>query len=156
MNTFDKYDDVIDSRDIIARIEELTDERDTLQSVINEMIESPPMNDADEGEFEDYALELSDAKYALEDWSGADELAALESLQREAEGYCDDWHYGAPLIRYSYFKDYAMKLADDLGCMDSTQASSWPFTCIDWDQAAEELKQDYTSVDFDGVEYFIR
>ena len=29
-------------------------------------------------------------------------------------------------------------------------------TCIDWAQAARELRMDYTSVDFDGVTYWIR
>ena len=32
----------------------------------------------------------------------------------------------------------------------------WPNTCIDWDQAAGELKMDYSAVDFDGVTYWIR
>jgi hypothetical protein len=32
----------------------------------------------------------------------------------------------------------------------------WPFTCIDWEQAASELQMDYSAVDFDGVIYWIR
>lgn len=35
-------------------------------------------------------------------------------------------------------------------------ATEWPLRHIDWDAAAEELKQDYTSVEFDGVTYWIR
>lgn len=31
------------------------------------------------------------------------ELTALEALAADAEGYCDDWKYGASLIRDSYF-----------------------------------------------------
>ena len=33
---------------------------------------------------------------------------------------------------------------------------AWPYTCIDWEQAARELRYDYTSVDFDDVTYWIR
>ena len=34
--------------------------------------------------------------------------------------------------------------------------SLWPYSCIDWEQAAEELQQDYMSVEFDGVTYWMR
>lgn len=35
-------------------------------------------------------------------------------------------------------------------------ANRWPFTCIDWDKAAQELQMDYTSVEFDGITYWVR
>lgn len=107
--------DVIDSRDVIARIKELEG-----------------TEDADE----------------------QTELKALLALQEEAEGYSPDWKYGATLIRDSYFEDYARELADDIGAIKSD--AQWPATCIDWKQAADELKQDYTSVEFDGVTYWVR
>lgn len=119
-------EDVIDSRDVLARIEEL---RDLLAGPDDETI------DATEGE------EL-------------DELRALEALAEEAEPYSDDWAYGAPLIRDSYFEEYAEELARDCGMVP--QDLAWPCTCIDWEEAANQLKQDYTSVSFDGVEYWVR
>lgn len=82
------------------------------------------------------------------------ELTALEALAADAEGYCDDWKYGASLIRDSYFCEYAQELADEMGALKG--ATEWPLLHIDWDAAAEELKQDYTSVEFDGVTYWIR
>jgi hypothetical protein len=82
------------------------------------------------------------------------ELAALLNLEEQAADYADDWQYGETLIRDSYFREYAMELADDLGAIPSDL--SWPCTCIDWDQAARELQMDYTAVDFDGVTYWIR
>lgn len=120
------HDDVIDSREIIERIEEL-----------EAMLPDP---DDDEAEPMDEA--------------DADELKALKALQDEAEGYSPDWKYGATLIRDSYFKEYAEELADDIGAIDRN--ASWPVCCIDWDEAADMLKQDYTAVDFDGVTYWVR
>jgi hypothetical protein len=111
-------EDVIDSRDVIERIDYLETDEEAL--------------DEDE----------------------RDELTALRALAAEAEGYAADWQYGETLIRDTYFKDYAMELAEDIGAIDSN--ASWPNTCIDWDQAARELQYDYTSVDFDGVTYWIR
>jgi hypothetical protein len=117
-------DDMIDSRDVIARIAEL----ETLEGI------EDPVNDDLEEE--------------------RDELKALRDLAEQASGYAADWQYGETLIRDSYFKDYAMELADDIGAINAD--AGWPANCIDWDQAARELRMDYTSVDFDGVRYWIR
>lgn len=87
----------------------------------------------------------------------ADEESELESLLKlsgEAEDYAPDWQYGEVMVRDSYFQTYAQELADDIGAIPSDAA--WPLTCIDWERAARELRQDYTSVDFDGVTYWVR
>ena|SRR5688572_20432045 len=128
-------DDVIDSRDVIARIEELEGERDSWEP------------DAEIAHVEGVTWEDANPDDAAE-------LKALEALAEEADGYASDWKYGATLIRDSYFEDYARELASDLGMMKDDL--SWPHNCIDWERAAEELKQDYTSVEFDGVTYWVR
>jgi hypothetical protein len=122
----DNTEDVIDSRDVISRIEELQGEREAIT------------DQAD-----------------LDDWDGdnGDELDALKALAEEASG-SPDWNHGETLIRDSYFKTYAQELAED--CCEVPKDLAWPYTCIDWDQACRELQMDYTSVDFDGVDYWIR
>lgn len=82
------------------------------------------------------------------------ELEVLEALEGEASGYAADWRYGETLIADSYFEDYARELAEDIGAIN--RDASWPNNHIDWPAAAAELKQDYTSVEFDGVTYWIR
>lgn len=79
--------DVIDSRDVIARIEEL------------EKKEYP----ADEPTI-----------YREEDQN---ELAILKELAKQGEDYAEDWEFGAQLIRESYFEDYARELAEDIGAI---------------------------------------
>ena len=113
-------EDYIDSRDILARIVDLTE----------------GMEDGDTLDPEEQA-----------------ELAALQEVVTEAEGYASGWDDGATLIRDSAFVEYAQELAEDIGAIPS--GGAWPHTCIAWDQAAEELQQDYTSVDFDGVTYWV-
>jgi antirestriction protein len=110
-------EDIIDSRDVIERIAELTE---------------------DEDRTEDETAELE----------------ALSALADNAEDYAPDWSYGEALIRDSYFVTYAQELADDIGAIDSK--ASWPLTCIDWEQAARDLRMDYTAVDFGGVTYWVR
>jgi hypothetical protein len=126
--TVDNYQDVLDSRDIEERISTLEELRDAAAE--------GSMDPMEENESE--------------------ELAALIELRDEAQGYSEDWKYGSTLIRDSYFQTYAQELADDIGATNSEAAQSWPLTCIDWEQAARELQQDYTSVEFDGVTYWVR
>ena len=134
-------DDVIDSREIIERIAELQ-----------------AMNG------DDYGPEgLEDTETVLEssllDDDERDELSALEALASCASEYVEDWEDGATLIRDSYFEDYAREYAEECGYMETARGQrgiSWPFTCIDWEQAARELQSDYTSLEFAGVTYWAR
>lgn len=144
----DNSDDLIDSRDVIARIAELRDERDSLQ----EDLESVMEDSVHEDPFNDPAVQR--AREARDEWAGyhEDELASLEKLQEEAEGY-SYWLHGAQLIRDSYFETYARQTAEDIGGIDLDQ---WPATCIDWERAGRELQMDYTAVEFDGVTYWVQ
>ena len=153
--TIDKYNDTIDSRDVIARIEELTAERDAMQETIREALAdlSDLHGDLTTDTRAECEAQLAQYRRELIEWDSTDELAALEALAKEAEGYANDWQDGVALIRYSYFKNYAMELAEDTGALKS--CAEWPHTCIDWDQAARELQMDYTSVDFDDVTYWV-
>lgn len=151
-STISNTDDLIDSRDVIARIAEL------------ESIMPDPETKArvEELEAKDELTAEEDDELAglLTDLGGSadeDELAelkALQDLQEEAEGYAPDWKFGATLIHESHFENYARDLAEDLGYI--SRDDHWPHTCIDWEQAARELQQDYTSVDFDGETYWVR
>lgn len=151
-NTPTNMDDLIDSRDVIARIEELQDERAALVEARDDADKARNADGPDLDLFDVYIA----AREAVVEWDqeNDDELNALKALAEEAEGYAPDWHYGETLIRDSHFRDYAMELAEDIGAIKSD--ATWPNNCIDWDQAARELQMDYSAVDFDGVTYWIR
>lgn len=157
---------VLDSRDIIERIEYLESEREGLTDEVDKAREV--LDDLDGDDFAEVSAfaaavdearrELATAQANVKDWDESDEgqeLAKLKAFAEEAEGYAEDWRYGATLIHEDYFEDYARELAEDLGDYNSKN-ERWPYTCIDWEKAAEELKQDYTSVDFDGETYWVR
>lgn len=133
-------EDIIDSREVIDQIEELKSQR---EAAIQE-----PTNEA-EWEIEPGVGVCSD------DWTEEDEeeFQTLRHLAEQGEGY-GDWVYGEMLIRDSYFQEYAQELAEDIGAIG--QNEQWPLRHIDWEAAADELKQDYMSLDFDGVEYWMR
>lgn len=133
--TISNSDDLIDSRDIISRIEELTDERDGFTPEGADFAESYP------------------AEWAAENPEDAEELAALEALASEAEPYADDWKYGATLVRESYFTDYAMEMLKDIG--DLPKDIPW-YIEIDEERTAQNVKQDYTAVEFGDITYYVR
>lgn len=134
-------DDVIDSRDVIARIEELEGERDSFE-IDAEILDEPD------------TIGNVEVEWAIQNEDDAKELKVLIELAEEAEGYASDWRYGETLIRDSYFEDYARDLAEDIGAIKEN--ASWPNNYIDWEAASEALKLDYTSVEFDGVTYWVR
>lgn len=152
------YEDLIDSRDVIARIGELEEQEelaaDDARRIAELHEEANATDDEDRAESLRGEAEVLEAGLLTLDASETAELAALRALADEAEG-SPDWRHGETLIRDSYFEDYARQLSDDMHGRDSA-GHSWPFTCIDWAEAASELQQDYFSVDFDGVTYWIR
>ncbi len=141
-------DDIIDSRDVIARIEEL-------EPIVSDGREAAGAQwDADESARGDLTREEFMDEYVainLADESG--ELKALRELAEEAEGYAPDWQYGAQLIRDSYFVTAMQELCEDIGDMPRGLPA---YLVIDWEATARNLQVDYTSVEFDGVTYWVR
>jgi antirestriction protein len=129
--TISNHDDVIDSREIVERVAELEAEAET-----------------EEGSDDLDTIAERNAEHAT--------LSALLSELRDAGD--DSPEDGITLIRHSYFVEYAQELAEELGLLESESGTTngWPFYCIDWEQAARELRMDYTPVEFDGVTYWVR
>jgi hypothetical protein len=126
-------DDVIDSRDVIARIAELESERDDYTH-------------DDDGN-------LTNADWAADNPDEAAELTALTALAEEAEQYAADWKYGEALVRDSYFTEYAMDLLEDSGDLPKDLPH---YVVIDREATARNIQMDYTAIEYDGVTYWIR
>jgi hypothetical protein len=154
------FDDVIDSRDVIERIEELESERQSLvdavdgaQETITDATDDTSVLANDAEELEALGATLTEAEGELKDFDESEdgeELKTLKELAEECEGY-SDWADGETLIRDGYFEEYAQDLAEDLGINQS-----WPYSCIDWERAARELQYDYSSVWWGDICYWIR
>lgn len=170
-HTISNSDSVVDSRDVIARIEELESELSAVPCSYCEG-KGRHTNPMDEGEdieckhcdgegTVDLAGIIADpdhenthtAPHADEYGDQMDELRTLRKVAEQGEGY-GDWHHGETLIRDSYFEDYARELASDVFGAD--EKKGWPFDYIDWEAAADALKVDYMEIDWDGVTYYMR
>ena len=122
-------DDILDVRDMIARVEELQDV-DGIEEKINTLV-------ADD-----------DAK----------ELVTLRELLGELAGnggdeqWRGDW-YPITLIRDNYFVEAMRQLVEDIGDFLKGFPS---YIEVDWEKTADNLRADYGSVEFNGVTYWYR
>ena len=135
--------DVLDSRDLQERLEGLENE-------LEELIE-----DLEAAEEENDETAIRDANQALEEWKdkNQEELDALTALKDYCDGY--GWNSGLAFIAEEDFKEYAEELAADL-YGEEIRNAHWPFDCIDWEEAADALRADYSSVDYQGTTYLFR
>ena len=159
----------LDTRDLYKRQQELEDLKQAVESAQEALKEAedasaehsatadgtPDNKEAFDEEEERLGEAVSDAQMALDDAQAEygteeqEELADLDNLESEIT----DWRHGESMIPESEFEDYARELAEEIGGMDDAK---WPFTCIDWEKAADELKQAYTPVSYQGEDYFVR
>jgi hypothetical protein len=167
MADFDIYSpgDIFDSRDVIECFEELEAEHGALQDAIDraaELLEECRNDEQDAGEDDGGTseavlqadAELKEAEEAMETWDSYDEFMALKSFVDSAKDY-GDWDHGETFIADSYFEEYAEDLAEDI-CGKAFREAEWPFNHIDWEAAADQLKQDYTSYEVNGSTYWAR
>jgi len=159
------YEDILDSRDIIARIEYLEsftlttehhedvdcDHSDVVARTTCGTCESSWCSVCTPTPSARCPFEYEHAEPLTEEEEG--ELTLLREVAKQGETF-SDWTDGVTLVRYSYFERYAQEYADDMIPSDVTV--SWPFTCIDWEQAAREMQMDYTTIEFDGIDYYGR
>jgi hypothetical protein len=143
MNNIDLYDLYTRKCDLESLKEALDDAHTKIEDLQGDA-------EATEDDRLDAESELDDALSGFGD-DEAKELEAIEELERDIGELT---RHGGSLIHESNFEDYARQLAEDIGAIDRN--ASWPLHCIDWRQAAEELKQEYTCVTFDGEDYFHR
>ena len=138
MTTQFDADDTIDLREVTERVEELRSERD-------------------EWNFDD------DGNRTQRNWETdcADEhaeLSELEALLSELAGYGGDhqWEgewYPLTLIADDYFVEAMRELVMDIGDMPRKLPS---YLEIDWEATADNLRVDYSSVEFNGTTYWYR
>jgi hypothetical protein len=173
--SFSNTDNMIGSRDVIKRIEELRGELDELieaykdakdaladakakrdlQSTFDALVVWMGARYVNKDEGESFAKAVLEGA-SLKDWATSDdskELFTLESLADEVSDFAADWEHGETLIRESYFVEYCKELLYDCGDISHDIPD---YIVIDWEATAENLKADYAEVDFCGETYLIR
>lgn len=142
-NTIENFagSDIIDVRDIIARVEELREEREVL------------LYDVENEDDKEKAIAT------LKDWNtdNGSELQTLENLLSDlCDNGCDEqWEgnwYPVTLIREGYFEESMDEMIAD--CYPDLSNALPCFVTVTLDY--EMLKQDYTECEFEGEIYYYR
>lgn len=134
MADLDGTDDIFDSRDVIERIEALKDE----------------WREATEHDPDEFVMFEDDWAVGLGE-EGAAELMALEDLRSEISS--SEFDFGITFIREDYFPEYVQELVSDVGDMPREIPG---YIVIDWDATADNLRIDYSTVEFRGETYLYR
>jgi hypothetical protein len=145
-----------DSRDIEAKLAELLDEKAELLACVEEAEKAllfAEINDAsDTG---DLTEKVSSAKENLRAWEEDEDcggsMVSLVKLREDVNS--SEWSDGVLFIHASYWVKYVEEMLKDIGEMPSSIPS---YIEIDWDATAENVRADYSAVDFDGGTYYYR
>ena len=148
---FSNRSDVIDIRAVFERIEELEDELSPIGEKEDELESLDP--DEDKEEIRVAKEELEKLRADLE--NEAEELEILMAFVGEFEGYGGDeeWRgswYPVTLVNEVYWEEFCEQECKDLGYIKDFP--SW--IEIDWKKTAENMQQDYTSGEYDGVTFW--
>jgi hypothetical protein len=143
-------------QDIIDAIqEELASNFDLLTEELTELIDDVCMYDIKITSYGDldnhspnyqdlqtvYAINDADIDLDLDIILAYADSTSIDDLSNIEEAYAG---------QYDSDEEFAEQLAEDLGYINNDV--SWPYTCIDWEQAARELMYDY----FESNGYYFR
>ena len=135
---------VLDTRDLIEKREELK------EKIFNNFLAYFPQYEHMTDSYEDILMdeeEIQDWKYV---WSEEIEhIEEIDSIENEVSEFND----GTTLIDESDMEEYVKDLLEELGYIPK-DFPSW--IEIDWSSTADNVRQDYSEVTYQGTEYFYR
>lgn len=135
----------IDTRDLIETRDELK------QQVLDSFLEDFPHYEEMTESFEDIRFEEEEIGIWAEDWQEEiDKISCIDEIENEIGSEFD---YGVTLIPEDDFTDYVEDLLKDCGYI-SDDFPSW--IEIDWEATAENVKQDYSELEYEGETYLYR
>ena len=135
---------MLDSRDLIQERDDLKEE------ILNDFNECFPQYEVET--FEDILFDEEEIYSWRENWE--DDLQTIEEIDDlENEVSNSEWDYGLTLIPERYFEEYVQDLITDCGYI-SKDFPSW--IEIDWETTADNVKADYSEVEFRGDTYYYR
>lgn len=136
-NEYIEHDGVLDVREIAEHIREAASVVDAEDCTEDEQAEAAEALKAYADAFND----LTNINHG-EDW----------------EALADAWSHlsytgDAAVVRESDFTAYVQQLVSDIGDLPDDVLS---YVVVDWEKTAENVRQDYTEFELDGVTYYIR
>ena len=137
----------LDTRDLEIERTELK------QEILNDFLEVFPQYEDMTDTFEDIRLDEEEIESWRDKWQT--ELEVIEDINELENSVGSEWSYGVTLIDEDDFQDYCEELVSDIGDLPK-DLPSYISNNIDWEGIAEDLKVDYSEVEFRGTTYLFR
>lgn len=134
---------MLDSRDLFEEREDLK------ATILADHNAEFPRNEKDDFEDIDFSNDY------VESWADGweddlEKIEEIDSLEREVGS---EFEYGVTLIPLEDFTDYVKELLVDCGDLPSNIPS---YISIDWEDTADNIKVDYSEVEYLGTDYLFR
>jgi hypothetical protein len=102
----------------------------------------------------DLQEELESIKNIKEELSTGNKEKKEAILELKKETEYSGWEHGITFISEYYWKDYCQEFAEEVGYVS---ADNNPLMyCINWQEWADLMQQDYSEVEFEGRIYYYR
>lgn len=134
---------MLDSRDLFEEREDLK------ATILADHNAEFPRNEKDD--FEDIDFNNDYVESWAEGWEDdLEKIEEIDSLEREVGS---EFEYGVTLIPLEDFTDYVKEMLVDCGDLPSNIPS---YISIDWEDTANNIKVDYSEVEYLGTDYLFR
>ena len=136
---------MIDTRNLIETRDELK------QEILDSFLENFPHYEEMTESFEDILFEEEEIESWKQDWQ--EEINQITCIDEVEDEIGSEFDFGVTLIPEDDFTDYVEDLLKGCGYI-SDDFPSW--IEIDWEATAENVKQDYSELEYEGETYFYR
>jgi hypothetical protein len=129
-----------------------TEREDLKQEILNDFLEVFPHYEDMTDTFEDIRFEEEEIESWKDNWFT--ELEIIETINNLENEVGSEFSDGVTLIDEDDFEDYCEEFVDD--CYGLRDVPQLIRNNINWSGIADDIKQDYTEVNFRGETYLFR
>lgn len=130
----------------------LAERREALkQEILDSFLENFPHYEEMTESFEDIRFEEEE----IESWKEyyEDELQEIEAINSIENELGSEFEYGVTLVDVDDWEEYVKEFLEDIGYIPK-DFPSW--IEIDWEATANNVKQDYSEIEYQGTTYLYR
>src|SRR6056297_5742 len=142
----------IDTRDLKERRDDLK------QEILDSFLETFEHYAERTETFDDILFEEEEIQEWIVDWeTELEEIAEINQVEDEVESYGGDgFEFGTTLIKEYDFEEYCEELVRDYGYLSRDTITALIENNIDWSGIADDMRQDYSELEYQGTTYLFR
>lgn len=148
-------ENIVNGRDLIdlhAAAQKVIEDWDDYDSEYNDWTGDEPDESSYDEDDDDAMAQYQKDHDEWKDQEPSEPVDSREEAQSIVECFDpEEINPDGTYISEDHWEDYTRDFIENVHGLD---LSNWPLRCIDIEQAADELRQDYSSIDLDGVAFY--